>query len=105
MQEDKIERRAWFLRALCCCFCGQWQMLSAQQRERQQVKGMIASPSESCSQKMQREEEAVRKIAELYGQMFANTRFELTRHNVHHSCDDGTKQVESCVGGRSEGGS
>jgi len=61
-EEDKIERRAWFLRALCCCFCGQWQMLSAQQRERQQ--------------KMQREEEAVRKIAELYGQMFANTRFE-----------------------------
>mmetsp|Transcript_32605 Transcript_32605/g.103244 ORF Transcript_32605/g.103244 Transcript_32605/m.103244 type:complete len:630 (-) Transcript_32605:152-2041(-) len=61
-QDARIERRAWFLRAFCCCFCGQWQMLSAQQRERQQ--------------KLEREEEAVRKIAELYGQMFANTRFE-----------------------------
>ena len=65
---------------------------------------VISSSIESLTQKLEREEEAVRKIAELYGQMFSNTRFELFATYGFAVSGDGIMQMEPRACRRSEGG-
>jgi hypothetical protein len=51
-----IERGEWWMRAFCCFFCGQWQLISARRRAR--------------LKESEREQEAVREIARLFGKVF-----------------------------------
>jgi hypothetical protein len=51
-----IGRGEWWMRAFCCFFCGQWQLISARRRAR--------------LKESEREQEAVREIARLFGKVF-----------------------------------
>jgi hypothetical protein len=56
-ESEGLERGEWWLRAFACFFCGQWQMVKARRRER--------------LEESEREQEAVREIARLFGKVFA----------------------------------
>ena len=53
-------RGEWWLRAFCCFFCGQWQLMKARRREKREA-----------SETLEREQEAVREIARLFGKVFS----------------------------------
>lgn len=56
-ESEGLERGEWWFRAFACFFCGQWQMVKARRRER--------------LEESEREQEAVREIARLFGKVFA----------------------------------
>lgn len=55
-----VEPGEWWLRAFCCFFCGQWQMLKARRRARLRE-----------SEREEREQQAVHEIARLFGKIFS----------------------------------